>query len=185
VVATGTLGFAGAASAAPASVTIPGSLQSEVGCPGDWDPACAATHLTYDPGDDVWQAVFNVPAGSWEYKAALDDSWTVNYGANAQLNGANIPLSLAAPAAVKFYYDDKTHWVCDNVTSAIATAVGNFQSEVGCNGDWDPACLRSWLEDPDGDGTLTFTTHLIPAGSYEAPVPATKASWGQLKVRYR
>ena len=35
----------------PASVTITGSLQSELGCAGDWDPACAATHLVYD-GDD-------------------------------------------------------------------------------------------------------------------------------------
>ena len=25
----------------PASVTIAGSLQSELGCPGDWEPACA------------------------------------------------------------------------------------------------------------------------------------------------
>ncbi|HSC51464.1 MAG TPA: hypothetical protein VLD16_14475, partial [Gaiellaceae bacterium] len=39
----------------PTSVTIAGDLQSELGCGGDWDPACAATHLTYDAGDDVWQ----------------------------------------------------------------------------------------------------------------------------------
>ena len=32
----------------PASVTIAGSLQSEAGCAGDWDPACAGTHLTFD-----------------------------------------------------------------------------------------------------------------------------------------
>ena len=40
---------------APSSVTIAGDLQSEIGCPGDWDPDCAATHLTYDASDDVWQ----------------------------------------------------------------------------------------------------------------------------------
>ena len=27
------------------SVTVAGSLQSEAGCPADWDPACATTHL--------------------------------------------------------------------------------------------------------------------------------------------
>ena len=32
----------------PTAVTIAGSLQSELGCPGDWQPDCAATHLTYD-----------------------------------------------------------------------------------------------------------------------------------------
>ena len=37
----------------PTSVTVAGSLQSEAGCPGDWDPACAATHLAYDADDDV------------------------------------------------------------------------------------------------------------------------------------
>ena len=46
---------------APSSVTIAGSLQSELGCAGDWDPACAATHLTYDAGDDVWQGTLDRP----------------------------------------------------------------------------------------------------------------------------
>ena len=78
--------------AAPTSVTIAGSLQSELGCPGDWQPDCAATHLTYDAGDDVWQGTFTVPAGSWEYKAPLNNSWDENYGLHAQRDGANIPL---------------------------------------------------------------------------------------------
>ena len=38
----------------PASVTLVGSLQSVVGCGGDWDPGCAASHLNYDASDDVW-----------------------------------------------------------------------------------------------------------------------------------
>ena len=58
----------------PASVTITGSLQSELGCPGDWQPDCAATRLTYDGDDDVWQSSFTLPAGSWEYKAALNNT---------------------------------------------------------------------------------------------------------------
>jgi hypothetical protein len=58
----------------PSSVTIAGSLQSEAGCPGDWDPACAGTHLSFDAGDDVWQGTFTLPAGAYEYKAALNDS---------------------------------------------------------------------------------------------------------------
>ena len=80
----------------PTSVTIAGSLQSELGCAGDWDPACAATHLTYDAADDVWQGTWTVPAGSYEYKAALNDSWDENYGLHAAPGGANIPLNLGA-----------------------------------------------------------------------------------------
>src|SRR5688572_25653756 len=62
----------------PTSITIAGSLQSELGCTGDWDPACPNTHHTHDADDDVWQGSFNVPVGSWEYKAALDGSWDEN-----------------------------------------------------------------------------------------------------------
>ena len=88
----------------PTSVTIAGSLQSELGCPGDWQPDCTTTYLAYDSGDDVWQGVFSVPAGDWEYKAALNNSWDENYGANAQSGGANIALS-ADGNPIKFYYD--------------------------------------------------------------------------------
>src|SRR5436309_13886008 len=139
----------------PTSVTIAGSLQSELGCSGDWQPDCATTHLTYDAGDDVWQGSWALPAGSYEYKAALNDSWTENYGLHAQPGGDNIPLNLGANTSVKFYYDHKTHWVTDNKNSIIATVPGSFQSELGCPGAWDPGCLRSWLQDPGGSGTYS------------------------------
>jgi pullulanase/glycogen debranching enzyme len=162
----------------PASVTIAGSLQSELGCDGDWDPACAATNLVYDADDTVWQGSFNVPAGNWEYKAALNGSWDENYGANAQPGGDNISLNLAAVQDVKFYYDHKSHWITDNVNSRIVTAPGDFQSEIGCPGDWQPDCLRSWLQDPDGDGTYSLTLKGIPAGNYEGKA-AINESWDE------
>ncbi len=162
----------------PTSVTVAGDLQSELGCPGDWQPDCASTHLTYDMNDDVWQGTFSVPAGTWQYKAALNNSWDENYGLHAVAGGDNIPLALGAAGSVKFYYDHKSHWVTDNHNSVIAVAPGSFQSELGCPGDWDPGCLRSWLQDPDGDGTYSFTTKSIPAGSYEAKV-AINESWDE------
>ncbi len=160
----------------PASVTLVGSLQSELGCPGDWQPECAATHLAYDAGDDKWQGVFPVPAGSYEYKTALNNSWDENYGANAQRDGANLALNLAADTSVKFYYDHETHWITDNQNSVIATAPGSFQSELGCGSDWDPSCLRSWLQDPDGDGIYGFSTTALPAGTYETKLTLNE-SW--------
>jgi len=166
------------ATPAPTSVTIAGSLQSELGCGGDWDPACAATHLGYDADDDVWQGTFTLPSGSYEYKAALNDSWDENYGLNAEPGGANIPLSLPMSTDVKFYYDHETHWVTDDQSSVIAVAPGDFQSELGCPGDWDPGCLRSWLQDPDGDGTYTFQTTALPAGAYQTKV-AIGESWDE------
>jgi pullulanase len=162
----------------PASVTIAGSLQSELGCAGDWDPSCAITDLAFDASDGVWQGTFAVPAGNWEYKAALNGSWDENYGANAGRDGANIPLNLTAASPVKFYYDHRTHWIADNKTKVIAVGPGSFQSELGCPGDWQPDCLRSWLEDPDGDGFYVFSTRALPAGDYETKV-AINESWDE------
>ena len=159
----------------PSNVTVAGSLQSELGCSGDWQADCASTHLSYDANDDVWQGTWTVPSGSYEYKAPLNDSWDENYGLHAELNGANIPLT-ADGSSVKFYYDHKSHWITDNKNSVIAVAPGSFQSELGCSGDWDPTCLRSWLQDPDGDGIYSFETSALPAGNYDAKV-ALNESW--------
>jgi len=169
---------AGPGSAAPTSVTIAGSLQSEVGCPGDWDPACALTQLAFDANDGVWQGTLSLPAGSYEYRAALDGSWDENYGAHGQISGTNIALLLPEARQVKFYYDDSSHWVTDSVSSRIVTAPGNFQSELGCPGDWQPDCLRAWLQDLDGDGLYRLVTTALPAGSYEVKATVNE-SWDE------
>jgi len=156
----------------PTTVGIPGSYQEEVGCPGDWQPECAITKLGHDAADDVWQGSWTIPAGGWEYKAALNNTWDENYG----LNGNNVPLNLAGSTGVKFYYDHKTHWITSNQNSVIAVAPGNFQSELGCPGDWSPDCLRSWLQDADGDGIYVFQTTAIPAGNWEGKV-ALNENW--------
>ena len=161
--------------AAPSAVTVAGSLDSELGCGGDWDPTCAAAHLTYDANDDVWQGTWTLPAGGYEYKAALNNGWDENYGLHAAAGGANIPLDAGTGRSVKFFYDHKSHWITDNVGSVIAVAPGSFQSELGCSGDWDPSCLRSWLQDPDGDGIYRFQTTALPAGSYEAKAAINEA----------
>ncbi len=156
------------------SVTIAGDLQTEMGCVGDWDPACATTHLTYDAVDDVWQGSWLIPAGNYNYKAAINDSFGVSYGLHT--GSDNIPLSLSVDTTVKFYYSDITHWVTTNVEAPIATIPGSFQSELGCSGDWQTDCLRSWLQDTNGDGIYSLVTTSIPPGSYEGKV-ATNESW--------
>src|SRR5688572_14946650 len=167
-----------AAAQVPAAVGIPGSYQSEAGCTGDWDPGCAATQLIYDANGDVWRNTFTIaPAGAYEYKVALNGSWDVNYGLHAQQNGPNIPLSTStSPHSVTFFYDHKTHWVTENLSSIIATVPGSFQSELGCSGDWDPSCFRSWLQDINDTSIYSFSTSAIPAGSYEAKV-ALNGNW--------
>lgn len=162
--------------APPSLVVIPGTIQSVLGCTGDWQPDCEATALIYDADDDLWQASFDLAAGSYEYKVALNGTWDINYGLNAEPNGANIPLVLEEDTTVKFIYEHGTHWVTDSVNSIIANVPGSYQSEIGCPGDWQPDCLRSLLQDPDGDGIYTFTTSGLPTGLYEAKV-AVNESW--------
>lgn len=162
----------------PVSVTVAGSLQSEAGCPDDWQPECTATQMSLEETDQVWQKTLNIPAGDWQFKAALNGSWAENYGANGASGGANISLSLAAAQDVKFYYSHRTKWITSNINSEIATAVGNFQTLLGCPGNWQPDCLRSWMQDADGNGLYTYTTTKLPVGSYEAKV-AIDEKWDE------
>ena len=163
------------AMASPTTVTVAGSFQSEAGCPGDWQPGCATTQLQRGTSDQVWRKTFALPGGSWEYKVAIDGLWDENYGDGATPNGPNIALSVPAAGSVRFYYDEVTHWATDDRRSRIVTAAGSFQSELGCTGDWSPGCLRSWLEDVDGDGTYTFLTDALPMGSNEVKAALNEA----------
>ena len=167
-----------AAVAQPDMVVIPGTLQPALGCAGEWDPAGACTALTFDAEDGIWTGTFDLPAGTYEYKVAINGSWGENYGGSADPGGPNISLSLEEDTTVRFYYDHATHWVADSVGDLIATAPGSYQDEIGCPGEWAPDCLRSWLQDPDGDGVFTFQTTVIPAGDYEVKV-AINESWDE------
>ncbi|HBF41359.1 MAG TPA: DUF3372 domain-containing protein, partial [Anaerolineaceae bacterium] len=144
------------------TVTIPGTLQSELGCTGDWMPSCSETDLTYDAVSDIWKGTFEVTPNNDQdkkgprYKAAINGTWDVNYGRNASAGGADIPLVVDQPIKVTFLFDPKTHWVTDDYNTPIINAVGDFQTQLGCPANDDPTCLRGWLEDPEGDGTYSF-----------------------------
>jgi pullulanase len=163
---------------APQSVTIAGTVQSVLGCPNDWDPSCETTFMTYDAEDDLWKATFDLPAGEYEYKAALNGGWEVSIGQNGNFESgsANIALSLTEDSMVTFIYNHKTGYVFDSINQIIANVPGNYQDEIGCPGEWQPTCLRTILEDPDGDGIYTYLAIGIPAGGYEAKV-AFNESW--------
>jgi len=155
----------------PGAVSIPGDLNTEMGCAEDWAPVCANAALTLDTNGQVWKGTFTLPAGDYSYKVAIDGAWAENYGANGVRDGGNIPLHVAPDATtVTFYYDHGTHWVTTDPPGPVVTAAGSFQSELGCSADWAADCLRSWLKDVDSDGTFTFSTAGIPEGSYETKV---------------
>jgi alpha-amylase len=100
------------------SVTVAGSLQSEIGCPTDWDPACATSHLTFNTSNGLWVGTFEVPQGSYFYKVAINNSWDVNYGAGGAAGGADIPISIpAGTTSVTFVWDQVSHIVTHTLKS--------------------------------------------------------------------
>ncbi|MBF0815255.1 pullulanase-type alpha-1,6-glucosidase [Microbacterium paludicola] len=155
-------------------VTVPGSHNSELGCAGDWDPACAAAELTLRP-DGIYEGTFELPAGDYEYKVAIDGSWAINYGQGGARDGANFAFTHAG-GSITFLFDPRSNVVQSTAEGPIVTVPGSFQDELGCPGDWAPDCLASLLSDGDRDGVYELTTDAVPDGSYAAKV-AHGRSW--------
>jgi glycosidase len=97
----------------PESVTVAGSLNSEMGCPDDWQPACEAAFLTFDPADRLWKLTADLPAGQYEFKAAINGSWDENYGQDGAPNGSNIVVDHDG-GPVTFRYSHTTHVITDS-----------------------------------------------------------------------
>jgi len=83
------------------SVTVAGSVQSEIAACGDWDPACAGTDLTFDSSDGLWHGTFTFDAGEgsptdpgyFEWKIATGHSWSnPSFGEGG--GGANLQLDV-------------------------------------------------------------------------------------------
>ena len=89
-------------------VNVPGSYQAQAGCSGDWLPECDATKMT-QAEDGTWTSgPFNITAGDYEAKVALDGSWTTNYGVDGAPDGDNYKFTLAADGTVSFVFDPET-----------------------------------------------------------------------------
>ncbi|MGB5952575.1 MAG: pullulanase-type alpha-1,6-glucosidase [Ornithinimicrobium sp.] len=161
----------------PDNVSVPGDHNSEMGCPGDWQPDCDQAQLSLDAKDMIWKGTVDIPGGNYAFKAAINKSWDENYGAGGVLDGGNIPY-VAPGGPVSYYYDHATKWVTNDAIGPILTAPGDYQDELGCGGDWMPDCMRPWLQDVDGDGSYTWSTNQIPAGNYEFKV-AHGLSWDE------
>ena len=103
----------------PGTVTLVGSLQSELGCPGDWQPDCDDSHLEPVAGQPgLFRGTFTAPAGSYEYKVALNESWDENYGAGGASGGANLAITSTGDP-ITFTYDHRSHVISDDTPKPL------------------------------------------------------------------
>ena len=105
-----------------------GSLMGVLGGQ-DWAPDNLVGWLKDRDSDGWFETSFDIPAGSYEYKVALNESWDENYGAGGVPGGPNI--GLVVPGAegtrtvVTFGYNDTTHQIRDSINNPPAPQVGD------------------------------------------------------------
>ncbi|ABK05142.1 alpha-1,6-glucosidase, pullulanase-type [Arthrobacter sp. FB24] len=139
--------------ATPGTVALVGSLQSEIGCPGDWQPECPASRLLPVEGSaTLFRATFDVPAGTYAMKVALNNSWDENYGAGGAAGGGDIVLN-APGGPVTFTYDHASHSLTDDVPDALGADAGAH---------WLTADTIAWKA-PAAEGT-TYRLYSAPDG---------------------
>jgi hypothetical protein len=69
-----------------------------------------AAQLILDPTDLVWKLTTTLPAGSYGFKAALNRSWTENYGAGGAPGGGNVSITHDG-GQITFRYDHFGHLI--------------------------------------------------------------------------
>ncbi|MNB80239.1 Pullulanase precursor [compost metagenome] len=166
--------------AATTRAVLVGSLQSELSTEtsqtGDWNPDTTVTEMTYlDNGTYMFTGT--LPAGTYEYKVALNGKWDESYGYSSYTNpqgvdkDGNIALTLAAEAQVTFYYNDITKKIADSTYYTLHTKdrlprlTGSLQTELGDANDHSAADARTLLADTNFDNVYETTVNL-PAGDY-------------------
>ena len=164
--------------AADALVTFPGSYPEAAGLGGNWAPDNQNIKASDANNDSVWKFVTDkIPAGNYEFKAAVGGAWSENYGVNGAPGGDNVKFTATTGQPVAFYYDRSDNYVTSRPGAIIPAAVGSFASEIG-GADWSPDNLTTWMKDKDGDGVYTFATASIPPGNYEFKV-ALNEGWDE------
>jgi pullulanase-type alpha-1,6-glucosidase len=149
----------------PSTVALVGSLQSELGCAGDWMPECAQTRLQPVAGSPgVFRGTFVVPAGSYEYKVALNNSWDENYGAGGVAGGANIAIT-APGGAITFTYDHATHVISDDTRRPLQALRGAHWLRTGVIAWQPPAGAQSYRLHYAPEGGLHVENGAIAGGA--------------------
>ncbi len=136
---------------APQRVSLAGSFQAALGCPGDFDPSCPQTDLN-DNGDGTWSTVLPIPPGSYTFRVVASSDTDRSLGQGGDPNGQDFQVNVPPDAAgVYFAYDQWTGRVDAEPVSALVT----LRTDVG-----DDLALA-----PEPDGSFSVTWDAQP-GAY-------------------
>lgn len=98
-------------------VALVGSLMSEAGG-ADWSPDNLKGWMKNKKDGDVYEITLTLPAGAYEYKVAVNESWDENYGKDGKPGGDNIPLVVPpGGATVTFTFNDTTKQIRDSINN--------------------------------------------------------------------
>ncbi|WP_339246385.1 pullulanase [Paenibacillus sp. FSL F4-0243] len=164
-------------SAETTKVVLVGDLQSQFISTGaenpgkDWDETSVVTQMTYSD-NGLYSFTGTLPAGEYNYKVALNDSFDESYGygnytnPNGVNNKGDIHIKLETETTVTFYYNDITHKIADSTyyTPITPKLTGNL-----------PAEALSTLTDPDFDGVYSRVV-TVPQGDYTYKVSVPGAT---------
>lgn len=142
-------------------ITLPGSIDAALGCPGDWAPECMATWMQDADGDGLYTFTTTaLPEGSYAVKVAHDRSWNENYGEGGAAGGADIPFSTKEGKVVTFSYDPRTHLLTIETEDPLVAGAGVQRAHLV------DADTIAWPADLGGPVTAddTFTLHAAAEG---------------------
>lgn len=152
-------------------VTLAGDLQTGLGAAKDWDPADPGTQMVKQE-NGRYKLSGTLPAGTYEYKIAINGSWDENYGSDGERNGPNYKLTIVKETNLTFIYDDSTHIVSVSMPlpkDELPRIVGDIQPDLKAGPDWSPAESTAFLTDDDHDNVYTYRAK-VPKGKHEFKV---------------
>ncbi len=81
-----------------------GNFQEFLGCTGNWQPDCLNGWLQDIENDGVYTFTTTaIPAGDYQAKVTINESWAENYGQNGVRDGANIDFTVPADGEEMFF----------------------------------------------------------------------------------
>ncbi|MGP4073717.1 alpha-amylase family glycosyl hydrolase [Piscibacillus sp. B03] len=154
-------------------------LVGSFGSDGDstyWNPSSSEFQMT-NAQNGHYYLEKTLPAGTYEYKIAINGSWDENYGANGGRNGSNMSLTLEEETTVRFVYNDESHVVTTMVEDKQPRLVGNLQPAIDAGDEWSPETSTAILTDDNNDNIYEFNASLSK-GDYEFKI-VLGSSWGE------